>query len=306
MQCHFGEGRINYRLTDHLEYDLMQSILGDHIRWISSPSNDPVTNLAFERWALEEDTDNRPLFYCYINSPSVVIGRNQQLFAEVNLPFCDERGIQICRRVSGGGTVYHDLGNLNIGLVIPKSLKLVNDYHFFLDWPRQALQRHGLDTVLNTRNAILCQDKKISGSAQFAGRNKLLTHCTLLVDSNLNHLEGSISSPLVTHSKALPSVRSEVVNLKTFGLSMESVIEALVMELHAMFTTVEYEKIVAKKLQSHSQLLQSWDWIYGRSPKASIEYNGQRYTVSKGRLVDHDFLQGVAFDHFLREDLFPK
>ena len=284
----------------------MQSILGDHIRWISSPSNDPITNLAFERWALEEDTDDRPLFYCYINSPSVVIGRNQQLFAEVNLPFCDEQGIQICRRVSGGGTVYHDLGNLNIGLVMPKSLKLVNDYHFFLDWPRQALQRHGLDTVLNTRNAILCQDKKISGSAQFAGRNRLLTHCTLLVDSNLYHLEQSITSPLVTQTKALPSVRSEVINLKSFNLSMEAVIDALKVELQAKFKIVDHEMMVADKLQPHSQLLQSWDWIYGRSPKASIEYNGQQYIVSKGRLFEHDTLQGVAFDHFLREDLSMK
>ena len=58
MQCHCGEGRINYCLTDDLEYVLMQSILGDHIRWISSPSNDPITNLAFERWALEEDTED--------------------------------------------------------------------------------------------------------------------------------------------------------------------------------------------------------------------------------------------------------
>ncbi|MEC8033304.1 MAG: lipoate--protein ligase family protein [Bacteroidota bacterium] len=291
---------------DQFEYVLMQRILGDHIRWINSPSNDPVTNLAFERWALEEDVDERPLFYCYTNRPSIVIGRNQQLFAEVNVPFCDEQGIQICRRVSGGGTVYHDMGNLNIGLVMPKSLKLVNDYHFFLDWPRQALQRHGLDTVLNTRNAILCHGKKISGSAQFAGRNKLLTHCTLLVDSNLNHLEKSISSPLVTHSKALPSVRSEVVNLKSFGLSMESVINLLMAELQATFTTVDEEEVVADKLQSHKEILQSWDWVYGRSPKASIIYNGQEYIVSKGRLVDHDTLQGLAFDHFLREDLSSK
>ena len=284
----------------------MHAILGDQIRWVRSPSNDPITNLAFERWALEEDTDDRPLFYCYINSPSVVIGRNQQLFAEVNLPYCDEHSIQICRRVSGGGTVYHDLGNLNIGVVMPKSLKLVNDYHFFLDWPRQALECHGLSTELNTRNAILYQDKKISGSAQFAGRNKLLTHCTLLVDSNLNHLEESISSPLVTHTKALPSVRSEVVNLKSFGLLMESVIDALITELQAMFKTVEQEEVALEKLQSHSQLLQSWEWIYGRSPKASIAYNGQQYIVSKGRLVGHDTLQGLAFDKFLREDLSMK
>ena len=306
MQCHCGEGRINYCLTDDLEYVLMQSILGDHIRWISSPSNDPITNLAFERWALEEDTDNRPLFYCYINSPSVVIGRNQQLFAEVNLPFCDEHGIAICRRVSGGGTVYHDLGNLNIGLVMPKTLQHVNDYQFFLDWPMQALKKLGMITEVNTRNAILCQDKKISGSAQFAGRNKLLTHCTLLVDSNLNHLEDSISSPLVTHSKALPSVRSEVVNMKSFGLSMESVLDALMTELQAMFTSVEQEEVVAEKLQSHIQLLQSWEWIYGRSPKASIAYNGEEYAVLKGKIAEHGRFQGVAFDQFLREDLSRK
>ena len=284
----------------------MHKILGDHIRWVRSLSHDPIENLAFERWALEEDIDENPLFYCYINKPSVVIGRNQQLFAEVNLPFCDEYGIQICRRVSGGGTVYHDLGNLNIGLVMPKSLELVNNYRFFLDWPRQALKRQGLSTELNTRNAILCQDKKISGSAQFAGRNKLLTHCTLLVDSDLNHLEESISSPLVTHSKALPSVRSEVVNLKSFGLSMESTIDVLMAELLAMFKTVEHEEVVTNKLQSHSVLLQSWDWIYGRSPKASIIYNGEQYTVAKGRLVKPDTLQGIAFDHFLREDLSAK
>ena len=185
-------------------------------------------------------------------------------------------------------------------------MKLVNDYHFFLDWPRQALQRHGLSTELNTRNAILCQDKKISGSAQFAGRNKLLTHCTLLVDSNLNHLEESISSPLITHSKALPSVRSEVVNLKSFGLSMESVIDMLLAELQDMFKTVDHEMVVENKLQSHRHLLQSWDWIYGRSPKAFIVYDGQKYTVSKGRLIEHGTLQGEAFDHFLREDLSSK
>ena len=281
----------------------MHTILGEHIRWVRSLSHDPIDNLAFERWALEEDVNESPLFYCYINQPSVVIGRNQQLFAEVNLPFCDEHGIKICRRVSGGGTVYHDLGNLNIGLVMPKSLKLVNDYHFFLDWPRQALHNLGLVTELNARNAILCQGKKISGSAQFAGRNKLLTHCTLLVDSNLTHLEQSISSPLVIHTKALPSVPSEVINLKSFGLSMESVIQALIAALESMFKTVDDEVVGVKTLQSHGQLLQSWDWIYGRSPKASIEYDGQQYTISKGRLVEHDKLDSIAFDQFLREDL---
>ena len=84
---------------------------------------------------------------------------------------------------------------------------------------------------------------------------------------------------------------------------MESVIKLLMAELQATFTTVVHEEVVAKKLKSHSQLLQSWDWVYGRSPKASIIYNGQQYNVSKGRLVDHDTLQGLAFDHFMREDL---
>lgn len=284
----------------------MQRILGDHIRWINSPSNDPMTNLAFERWALEEDTDDRPLFYCYINRPAVVIGRNQQLFAEVNLPFCDEQGIQICRRVSGGGTVYHDLGNLNIGLVMPKSLKLVNDYHFFLDWPRKALKNLGLGTELNTRNAILCQGKKISGSAQFAGRKKLLTHCTLLVDSDLDYLEQSITSPLAIRTKALPSVRSEVVNLKSFGLTMETLVEALFSDLKVEFTSVDHAVLPANNLQEHSEILRSWKWIYGRSPKAFITYNGVDYMISKGKIAEHDRFEGVAFDRLLREDLFSK
>ena len=284
----------------------MQRILGDHIRWIKSPSNDPVTNLAFERWALEEDTDDRPLFYCYINSPAVVIGRNQQLFAEVNLPFCDSHDIQICRRVSGGGTVYHDLGNLNIGLVMPKTLEFVNDYHFFLDWPRKALKNLGLGTALNTRNAILCQGKKISGSAQFAGRTKLLTHCTLLMDSDLDHLEQSITSPLGIRTKALPSVRSEVVNLKSFGLTMETLVDALISELKDSFSSVEHAVLSADTLKAHSELLRSWKWVYGRSPKASITYNGVDYMVSKGKIVKHHRFDGVEFDRLLREDLFSK
>ena len=171
-----------------------------------------------------------PLFLLYVNEPAVIIGRNQNVWEELDPAYIRKRGIHLVRRLSGGGTVYHDLGNLNYSFITPGQ----QDLHKFerVTAPIiRVLRDLGLAAELRGRSDIVIGGKKISGNAQYASRGRMFSHGTLLFASNLANLQGAISPRQAQiASKAVQSVRSEVCNMRELlpaGMTIADLRQAL-------------------------------------------------------------------------------
>jgi lipoate---protein ligase len=211
---------------------------------IHSTSNSPTFNLAAEEYLFCERMDD--LLFLYVNEPSVIIGCNQAIRNEVDLDFCTQNGVQIVRRMSGGGAVFHDLGNLNFCFISNKTegksslnddfihpiLALLTD----LDVPVEIGQRKDL---------WLQREYKITGTASHVAKNRELQHGTLLYDTNLEMLGKALSSNQKDERvKAIASVRSTVKNLRTW------------FEEQGQFTLEAHEffEFLIRKLQLYYQL----------------------------------------------------
>jgi lipoate-protein ligase A len=176
-------------------------------------SNDPYYNLACEEYLLRNSEDD--IFMLWQNQPVVVIGQNQNMYAEVNLEYTEPRGIVVARRITGGGAVYHDLGNVNYSFITSKEKAQVLDFAYFTEPIIRALASMGVEAVLSGRNDLLADGAKFSGNAQYATKDRILHHGTLLFDSDLSVLAKTLKpDEEKLRSKAIPSVRSRVTNLK--------------------------------------------------------------------------------------------
>lgn len=166
-------------------------------------------NLALEQ-SLLEGSDEAILLY--VNERCVVVGRNQVIDAEIDTEFCRRFGIEVVRRQSGGGTVYHDLGNLNYAIICNASQNpLDKEQNAPIVW---ALQQLGVDAKGGRRGEITVGDAKVSGSASMVRRGRVLFHGTLLFDADLAALEAALKGREELRGKGVASVRSKVANLK--------------------------------------------------------------------------------------------
>jgi lipoate---protein ligase len=184
---------------------------------IVSPTTDPCFNLAAEEYLFKNFSDD--LCFLYINDPSVVVGKHQNAMAEINPLFVYENDVKVIRRMSGGGAVYHDNGNLNFSFH-----KMVEDtakvsFKSFNIPVVDLLRQLGVPAEISKRNDILVNDCKVSGHAQHVFRNKVLSHGTLLIESDLEKLSNTLRKGAgIYESKAIPSVRSKVANVSGFLL----------------------------------------------------------------------------------------
>jgi lipoate-protein ligase A len=251
--------------------------------------NNPYFNLAAEEYLLKElDCSENDYAYIYINNPAVVVGRNQNIYEEVDLKYCKSENIDICRRISGGGTVYHDLGNINIAFFSSSQMNKVNSYSYFMQYLFEFLKLKGLDPYLNERNSIYIGDKKIGGNAQFTNKNNILSHCTLLFKSDLEKLEKSIGSPFnKIESKASKSVRSSVINISEL-INVNS-INKFINELSIFFQGNNRYRVVKLNEQSikiindiYISKFESFNWIYARSPRCKITHNDGIFEIENG------------------------
>jgi len=230
----FGNGRCSYmktwRLLD-IEYP-----------------NQAGLNLAIDeallcRIAKEEGP---PVVRFWRNRCAVVIGYSQSVEAEVNLELCRIRGIEVIRRITGGGAVYHDLGNLNYSIVIKSDHPLIRhldvqeSYGVFLSGVIECLKRFGLNSSIDPPNSLLIHDRKISGSAQVRRRGAILHHGTILVNSDLNLLYEVLKPQRrVNQQKGVPSKRRTVTNLSdeiAREVSMQAVKESLRRSFEEVFS----------------------------------------------------------------------
>jgi lipoate-protein ligase A len=179
---------------------------------------DPHLNLALEEWVLRTlDPQYRYLLF-YVNEPSIIIGRNQNTLEEINRAYVKEEGVHVVRRLSGGGAVYHDEGNLNFSFITDYRPDRLHDFDRFTTPVRRVLSKMGVEATLQGRNDLEVGGRKVSGNAQFSTMRRMFSHGTLMFDSDLRDLTRALDvTPDKIESKAHKSVRKRVANIAEVG-----------------------------------------------------------------------------------------
>lgn len=251
------------------------------MRYLKNPSTNPYYNMAFDEYCLESLPIDEPVFFLWQNRPAVIVGYNQEVNTEVNLDYLKEKGIDLVRRVTGGGAVYHDLENLNY-TIVGRSEDLERDYPEYAVLMMKALQALGVPATLSGRNDILVEGKKVSGFAKRVCKNRLMVHGTLMYNVDVNVLS-HVLNPSTTklQSKGIASVRSRVTNLCNY-LPELSDIQAFKNRLEEIlsnnYSDAEYklsETDLAHIQQLTDEKFATWEWNYGRSPKATLVHSAR-------------------------------
>ncbi len=237
-----------------------------------STNSDPYWNLATEEFLLKNSEEN--FIFLYINRPTVVIGKHQITQKEINTGFTKSNNILIARRLSGGGTVFHDEGNLNFSFIRSIKPGENSSYQPISQSIHDFLITLGIAVSYNERNDFVVSGKKISGSAMHLYKNRLLAHNTLLVNCHLPSLSKSLKGNIERFTdKSISSVRSEVMNLTEAepSLSISNLISNYThyISQHAPHL-VTYDLTVSDKSSISELSLKKYsttDWIYNYSPK---------------------------------------
>lgn len=246
--------------------------------YIENTSHDPTWNLAFEEYAFTKLDYDEPILLLWQNGPSVIIGRYQNTLEEINYDFIRENGINVVRRNTGGGAVYHDLGNLNYSFIIPDVESKV-DFRTFTIPVVKALRSYGIPAEQTGRNDILADGKKFSGNAQQFSRGRLLHHGTLMFDVHMENVAKALQvKEGKFRSKATKSVRSRVTNLKPLFMEQEDMgvedFKALLLDWFGREYELKEVKLTDEQLEEIRKLQQEKystdEWNYGRSPKADV------------------------------------
>ncbi len=270
-------------------------------RFIYNSSTDPFYNLALEEWLMKNCDED--VFILWQNRPTVVIGRYQNAYAEVNIPYAEKNGISVVRRMSGGGAVFHDLGNLNFTFIVKDEGDGI-DFVRFLTPIKKALASLGIVTEISGRNDLLMNGKKISGSAQCRKYGKVLHHGTLLVDVDVETLSSVLNvSAEKLSSKGISSVRSRVTNIKDVypHVNVSVIIDALTEQLWGRrleLTEREKSEIALLADEKYS----SWEYVYGSS-KALSKTVSERFDGGSIEL-SFDSENGVIEDIKISGDFF--
>ncbi|MEO7082102.1 MAG: lipoate--protein ligase, partial [Flavobacteriales bacterium] len=251
----------------------------------------------------------------YVNAPSIIIGKHQNTLEEIDTDFVEERGIRVVRRISGGGAVYHDLGNLNFSFIKRFAPEHFNNYREFTGPVVAALNDLGVKAELTGRNDILVDGRKVSGNAQAVRRDRMVSHGTLLFRSELEDVVHALKAkPGKMISKGIQSIRSRVVNIGDFlpaTLDMEQFRAALLTHLFPGTSTPPMQQITDADWVKVNALADSkyrtWDWNFGESPSFNLQ-RIQRFPIGEvdARLqVEDGYVRGVKFygDFFTHRDI---
>ncbi|MBE1554981.1 lipoate--protein ligase [Sporosarcina limicola] len=243
---------------------------------------DPRINLAIEEYALKTmDIDKDSFLLFYINEPSIIIGKNQNTIEEIDTDYVEANGIHVVRRLSGGGAVYHDLGNLNFSFITKDDGESFRNFKKFTEPVVGALAKMGVKAELLGRNDILVDGRKISGNAQFSTNHRMFSHGTLMFDTEIEQVVSALKVRKdKIESKGIKSIRSRVANISEF-LQKPMTIEQFRLEIlksifegeenikYMELTDEDWEKIHELSKERYA----NWDWNYGKSPKFNIQHS---------------------------------
>jgi lipoate-protein ligase A len=265
--------------------------------------HDPAINLAIEEYALKHLPMDESYLLFYINHPSIIIGKHQNTIEEINQEYCKENNVQIVRRLSGGGAVYHDLGNLNFSFITKDDGQSFHNFLKFTQPVIDALQQMGVNAELSGRNDLQVGEKKISGNAQFSTRGRMFSHGTLMFNLNLDNVQASLNvNPEKFKSKSTKSVRSRVANISDL-MEGSMTIEEFRAELLRSIFGMDVQDVPQYHLKKDDwkqinliskEHYQNWDWNYGISPESNVKHSKKfpvgiidlRMDINEGRMRD--------------------
>ncbi|MDO5457263.1 MAG: lipoate--protein ligase [Atopococcus tabaci] len=254
--------------------------------------HNPEINLAIEYYLLNEKHFDEPIVFFYINDDSIIVGKNQNTYEEVNIDYVEENNVKVVRRFSGGGAVYHDLGVLNFCFITKDDGKSFRNFKRFTQPIIDALHDMGVEGAeLKGRNDLMINDQKFSGNAMYTSHGRMTAHGTLMLDSQIDAVVGALRPKKhKLESKGIKSVRSRVTNIKPFldeqyqNINTKEFREMILLHLFEVerledvkeyvLTDEDWEEIdkFAEKYTAN------WKWNYGESPKFDLE-RSERFSV---------------------------
>lgn len=249
---------------------------------IHSKSTDVYENLAVEDVLLDDATLTEPVVFIYRNDDAVVIGKNQNPWRECAVSRLDELGVKLARRVSGGGAVYHDPGNLNISCIVPRErYQRCEMLKLFI----RGLAGIDVSARIENSTSLVAGEKKISGNAFCYRRDKVLHHGTFLCEANLEKLRAALVPDLPEmETRAVASVPMPVMNLGERAKG-DVLVKAIIDALSTEWGTAKAPEQVPfrrEDIAARVERMRSWEWLYGTTPDFSVRRDGRVVTVHRG------------------------
>lgn len=275
------------------------------MKYLQPDSTNPSFNIAFEEYAFEVLAEKDDIFILWINHSSIIIGKNQNTYEEINDEYCKANNIQIARRRSGGGAVYQDVNNLNYTIISKNSANREFDFKSFSIPIIDTLKEMGISATFNGRNDLLIEDQKFCGNSQFIKGDKIMHHGCILFDVDLTVLTKAlkVSSDKYT-SKGKKSVRSRVTNIKEHLIDKNTdifdFIELLKKYMASHYPLEEYqlsEQEIAEVKKLQAKRNDDPQWIYGNNPDFSF-HNQAKFLGGKVEvkiLINHNKIENIKF-----------
>ena len=289
--------------------------------YLNLKTTDPSYNLAVEEYVFQSLPKDHGYFMLWQNDNAIIIGKHQNTLAEINEGFVRNNDIKVVRRLSGGGAVYHDLGNLNFTFITDAGGKNSLDFKLFCQPLVETLADFGIEAEITGRNDVTIDGKKFSGNAQYVKKGRVMHHGTIMFDSNLSVVAQALKvDPDKIKSKGVQSTKSRVTNVSEYlkgefaDTPLEEFRRAFLQKIVSKNGAEEYvlteeDKLAIEKLKD--ERYGTWDWNYGKSPagtmvrKSYIDGCGliEAYlTIKDGRLEALEF-KGDFFSYAEPEEL---
>lgn len=245
--------------------------------FIDVSTTDPTFNLALEQYVFDRMPRDRGYFLLWQNDNAIIVGKHQNTLAEINEDFVRERGIRVVRRLSGGGAVYHDMGNLNFTYIVDASQGMQLDMKLFCQPVADALRALGVDAQVNGRNDITIDGQKFSGNAQYVREGRVMHHGTIMFDSDLTVVGQALNvNKEKIAAKGVKSVKSRVTSVRPHlprDISLQEFKSKLLESMFRGQPMEEYtltEADIAAVEELRAQRYNTWEWNYGASPACSL------------------------------------
>lgn len=251
------------------------------MNYLNLKTTDPAFNLAVEEYVFDHLPRDRMYVMLWQNDNAIIIGKNQNTLAEINASYVKEQGIRVVRRLSGGGAVYHDMGNLNFTVIADAQGETL-DFGRFCALVVKALGRVGVHAEINGRNDMTIDGKKFSGNAQYLRQGRVMHHGTILFDSNASKLSNALQvDEAKIQAKGVKSVRSRVTNVRdhlpvdmTLSQFRQVLLDTILEEQPGeeyMLTAADLEAVERLKRERYD----TWEWNYGHSPECTLHKKGR-------------------------------
>ncbi len=280
---------------------------------ILNNSTEPYFNLAAEEYFFNNFSEN--IFMLWRNSPAIIVGKHQNTLAEINYDYVKENNIKVVRRMTGGGAVFHDLGNINFTFIETGESEKLVDFRKYVQPILDLLLKLGVNAKFEGRNDLTIDGKKFSGNAEHVYKNRILHHGTILFSAKMSDLSQALNVKDVKYTdKAVKSVRSRVTNVSEHLQTPLTVLEFINLVFNhilEMYEDAKIYEITEEDIKKINELVEkkysTWEWNFGYSP----EYNFSKSVRTEGgtlevsMFVENGVIQRLRFygDFFTHKDI---